>query len=154
MSALERKADIGDANLTVCELPLAHLRGPRSQAHFCAQSPHLILTRRNKSLARNHKSVRERLPICGLADNLVGFSGSRQFLSSKMNDLSVEVRHHDIIVSQPGTGLCMTYRRDPNSLMLEALCSMRSDPDAETLRFLTEAWKAAHAKAKALGWIR
>jgi hypothetical protein len=60
-------------------------------------------------------------------------------------DLSVEVRSHDIIVSQPGTGLCMTYRRDPNSPMLEALCSMRSDPDAETLRFLTEAWKAAHA---------
>ena len=61
-------------------------------------------------MARNHKSVRERLPICGLADNLVGLNGA---LSSKMTDLSVEVRYHDIIVSQSGTGLCVTYRRDP-----------------------------------------
>ena len=37
--------------------------------------------------------------------------------------------------------------------MLEALCSMRGDPDAKALKFLTEAWKAAHAKAKALGWL-
>ncbi len=37
--------------------------------------------------------------------------------------------------------------------MLEALCEMRSDPDAETLQFLSEAWKAAYAKAKALGWL-
>ena len=101
-------------------------------------------------MARNHKLVRERLPICGLADNLVGLNGA---LSSKMTDLSVEVRYHDIIVSQSGTGLCVTYRRDPNSPMLEALCSMRSDPDAETLRFFNEAWKAAYAKAKSLGWL-
>ena len=101
-------------------------------------------------MARNHKLVWEQLLICGLADNLVGFNGA---LSSKMTDLSVEVRYHDIIVSQPGTGLCVTYRRDPNSPMLEALCSMRSDPDAETLRFFNEAWKAAYAKAKALGWL-
>jgi hypothetical protein len=71
-----------------------------------------------------------------------------------MTDLSVEVRYHDIIVSQPGTGLSVTYRRDPNSPMLEALCSMRCDPDAETLQFFTKAWKAAHAKAKALGWLQ
>ena len=101
-------------------------------------------------MAPNHKLVRERLPICGLADNLVGLNG---VLSSKMTDLSVEVRYHDIVVSQSGTGLCVTYRRDPNSPMLEALCSMRSDPDAETLRFFNEAWKAAYAKAKSLGWL-
>jgi len=47
----------------------------------------------------------------------------------------------------------VTYRRDPSSPMLEALCEMRSDPDAETLQFLSEAWKAAFAKAKALGWL-
>ena len=46
-----------------------------------------------------------------------------------MADLSVEVRYHDIIVSQPETGRCVTYRRDPNSPMLEAFCDMRSDPD-------------------------
>jgi hypothetical protein len=73
-------------------------------------------------------------------------------LSSKM-DLFVEVRGHEIIVSESGTGHCVTYRRHPDSPILEALCSMRCDPDAETLRFFTEAWKAAYAKAKALGWL-
>ena len=42
----------------------------------------------------------------------------------------------------------MTYRRDPNSPMSEALCSMRSDPDAEALRFFTEAWKAAYGEGE------
>ena len=71
-----------------------------------------------------------------------------------MTDLSVEVRYHDIIVSQSGTGLCVTYRRDPNSPMLEALCSMRSDPDAETLRFFNEAWKAAYGEVTRLALTR
>lgn len=75
-------------------------------------------------------------------------------MSSKIDDLSVEVRHNDIIVTQPGTGRCVTYRREPNSQMLEAICSVRSDPNAETLQFLTEAWKAAYAKAKALRWLQ
>ena len=70
-----------------------------------------------------------------------------------MNDLSVEVRHHDIVVTQPGTGRCVTYRRDPSSPTLDALCDLRTDPDLETLQFLTEAWKAAYAKAKSLGWL-
>ena len=64
------------------------------------------------------------------------------------------MRHHDIIVSQPETGHCVTYRRDLElASMLEALCEIRGDPDAETLRFSTEAWKAAYARAKALGWL-
>jgi hypothetical protein len=80
--------------------------------------------------------------------------GSNTILSSNITDLSVEVRHHEIVVSQPETGRCVTYRRDSNSPMLEAVCSMRCDPDAETLKFFTAAWKAAYAKAKALGWLR
>jgi len=56
-----------------------------------------------------------------------------------MADLSVEVRHHDIIVSHPETGRCVIYRRDANSLMLEAFCEMRNDPDSETLQFFTQA---------------
>ena len=67
-----------------------------------------------------------------------------------MTDLSVEVRHQDIIVTKPGTGLCVTYRRVLNERVLEALCSMRGDPDANALTFLKEAWKAAHAKANRL----
>jgi hypothetical protein len=70
-----------------------------------------------------------------------------------MPDLSVEVRSQDIVVTKPGTGLSVTYRREPNEPMLVALCSMRSDPDADTLAFLAEAWRVAHAKAKTLGWL-
>ena len=50
-----------------------------------------------------------------------------------MDDLSVEVRHNDIIVTQPGTGRCVTYRREANSQMLEAICSMRSDPECRNI---------------------
>jgi hypothetical protein len=32
--------------------------------------------------------------------------------------------------------------------------SMREDPDPERARFLVSAWKAAHAKAQQLGWLR
>ena len=74
-------------------------------------------------------------------------------ICTKMIDLSVEVRGSDIHVTKPGTGLCMTYRRELNAPELIATCSMRCDPDAQTLQFLAEAWKAAHAKAKALGWL-
>jgi hypothetical protein len=74
-------------------------------------------------------------------------------LSRKMIDLSVEVRCQDIVVTKPGTGLSVTYRRERNEPTLVALCSMRSDPDADTLAFLAEAWRAAHAKAKTLGWL-
>ena len=110
------------------------------------------LTPTIKSLARNDKYMRKQPGICGLpttsSDRQV-----RQGFGRKMSGLSIDVRHHDIIVSQPETGHCVTYRRDPNSPMLEALCEIRGDPDAETLQFLTEAWKAAYAKAKALGWL-
>jgi len=68
-------------------------------------------------------------------------------------DLLVEVRRHDIIVSDPATGHCVTYRLNPDSPMLEGLCSMRCNPDAETLQFFTRAWKAAYAKARALDWL-
>jgi hypothetical protein len=71
----------------------------------------------------------------------------------KMADLSIEVRHHEIIVSEPKTGRSVTYRWNSSSRMLEALCEMRSDPDTDTLKFVTEAWKAAYAKAKVLGWF-
>jgi len=37
-------------------------------------------------------------------------------LSSNMNDLFVEVRHQEITVTKPGTGLRVMYRRGANSL--------------------------------------
>jgi hypothetical protein len=37
--------------------------------------------------------------------------------------------------------------------MLVSLDALRDDPDAEKAKFLAEAWRAAYAKAKALGWL-
>jgi hypothetical protein len=37
--------------------------------------------------------------------------------------------------------------------MLEAVDLKRDDPDREQAAFLVQAWKAAYAKAKALGWL-
>jgi len=68
-----------------------------------------------------------------------------------MPDLSVTLKHHDIIVSKPSVGLSVTYRRQGR--ILEAIQPMRIDPSAEELNFLIRAWKAAFAKAQSLGWL-
>jgi hypothetical protein len=68
-----------------------------------------------------------------------------------MANLNVEVRNHDIVVTKPGTDLGVTYRKHPQSPMLVALGFTRFD-FVET-GFLVQAWKAAYAKAKSLGWL-
>ena len=70
-----------------------------------------------------------------------------------MPDLSVSVHGHDIVVAQPNSGLSVTYRKLGYSPMLMALDSMRGDPEPEKLKFLVQAWKAAFAKAKSIGWL-
>ena len=70
-----------------------------------------------------------------------------------MAALTVEVRGPDIVVTEPETGLCVTYRRAPAAPTLVALSPLRSDPDARTSQFLADAWEAAYAKAKDLGWL-
>ena len=70
-----------------------------------------------------------------------------------MGDLVVEVKGADIVVRSPETGYCIVYRRVRDEPLLMALEPMRYDPDAEEARFLAQAWKAAHAKAKELGWL-
>jgi hypothetical protein len=47
----------------------------------------------------------------------------------------------------------VTYRRVLDAPMLEAVDLMRHDPNRDETEFLLEAWKAAYAKAKALGWL-
>jgi len=68
-----------------------------------------------------------------------------------MPELSVTHHHNDIIVSKPGLGLSVTYRRQGR--ILEAIEPLRVDPSAEELIFLVRAWKAAFAKAQSLGWL-
>ncbi len=67
-----------------------------------------------------------------------------------MRDLSVEVDNQDIVVTNPSSGLSVTYRREGRVLV--ALEPMRNDPHGEELNFLIRAWKAAFAKAQSLGW--
>jgi hypothetical protein len=50
-----------------------------------------------------------------------------------------------------GSGAVVIRKRVSRLKLLEFFAG--SDPDAETLQFLAEAWKAAYAKAKALGWL-
>jgi hypothetical protein len=69
-------------------------------------------------------------------------------------DLLVEVQDRDIVVRRPASGHSITYRRVLNAPMLEAVDLMRHDPDREEVAFLVQAWKAAYAKATALGWLR
>ena len=85
----------------------------------------------------------------GLTDTFSGIYRTR-FRAVKWPTFLSKCVVDDILVTQAGTGHCVTFRREPNSPMREAMCSMRNDPDAETLQFFAEAWKAAHAKAKAL----
>jgi hypothetical protein len=70
-----------------------------------------------------------------------------------MKDLSVEVRHHDLVVTMPSRGQSVTYRKDLAGPLLVALDSMRHGLDVERLEFLAQAWKAAYAKAKDIGWL-
>ena len=47
----------------------------------------------------------------------------------------------------------MTYRREVDAPMLISLDPLRDDPDAEKVKFLVQAWKAAYEKAQSQGWL-
>jgi hypothetical protein len=69
--------------------------------------------------------------------------------------LNVQVsQERDLVVTEPATGEQVVYRRDGNSPILVMMDSLRADPGAARVRFLVSAWKAAHAKAQQLGWLK
>jgi hypothetical protein len=71
--------------------------------------------------------------------------------------LGVELMNdRDIIVSQPEFGLSVTYRKDGDAPMLVAIEGIDEIDrfDQARLNFLVRAWKAAHQKARAIGWLR
>ena len=70
-----------------------------------------------------------------------------------MTKLLVEVRDRDFVIRRPASGYSITYRRVVDAPMLEAVDLERDDPNREEAEFLVQAWKAAFAKAKALGWL-
>jgi len=69
-----------------------------------------------------------------------------------MTALLVEVQDRDIVVRRPSSGHSVTYRRVLDAPMLEAV-DLKRDAPTEQAEFLAQAWKAAYAKAKALGWL-
>ena len=59
----------------------------------------------------------------------------------------------DIVVSSPDAGFSITYRRDGLAPMLVAIDGIgRSSPPSK-VKFWAQAWKAAHQKARAIGWL-
>jgi hypothetical protein len=71
-------------------------------------------------------------------------------------ELSVEVRDGDIIVTMPGTSLRVVYRK-PNqgSQLVARLDYFQNQQKGPITRaeFLARALKAANDKARELGWI-
>jgi hypothetical protein len=68
-------------------------------------------------------------------------------------DLSIQLVQHDIIVTMPETGYSVTYRKDGRSPWLFAVEGIdRTDIPAK-VQFWAKAWKAAHQKARAVGWL-
>ena len=74
---------------------------------------------------------------------------------SDVAGLNVQVSHdRDLVVTEPGTGEQVVYRKDGDLPVLVMMDSLRADPNAARVRFLVSAWKAAHAKAQQLGWLK
>jgi len=60
----------------------------------------------------------------------------------------------DIVVSNPESGLSITYRKDGWAPMLIAVDGRDGSSEPGKVKFWAQAWKAAHKKARALGWLR
>jgi hypothetical protein len=68
--------------------------------------------------------------------------------------LDVElINNRDIVVSNPLAGFSVTYRKYGDAPMLVAIDGMGRLTDLARVRFLAEAWRAAHRKAVAVGWL-
>ena len=73
-----------------------------------------------------------------------------------MQDLHIEVRAHDIVVTMPGTSLRVVYRRPHRGSQLVARLDYFQDQQKGPItraEFLDRALKAAKDKARELGWI-
>ncbi len=68
--------------------------------------------------------------------------------------LDVElIDDRDIVVSHPQFGFSVTYRKNGHEPMLIAIDGIGRVTDASEAQFLAQAWKAAHQKARELGWL-
>ena len=60
----------------------------------------------------------------------------------------------DIVVSNPESGLSITYRKEGSAPMLVAVDGIDGSSEPSKLKFWAQAWKAAYQKARAMGWLR
>jgi hypothetical protein len=59
----------------------------------------------------------------------------------------------DIVVSQPESGFSVTYRKDGDAPMLYAIDGIGRTGSPAEVRFWAQARKAAHEKARRVGWL-
>jgi hypothetical protein len=60
----------------------------------------------------------------------------------------------DIVVSNPDAGISITYRKDGVAPKLVAIEGIDRSSEPARIKFWAQAWKAAHQKALAMGWLR
>jgi len=68
--------------------------------------------------------------------------------------LGVElINNRDIVISSPESRFSVTYRKDGDAPMLVAIDGIGRVVDQAKVKFRAQAWKAAHEKACAVGWL-
>ena len=63
------------------------------------------------------------------------------------------IGERDIVVTSPDSGFSITYRKDGLAPMLVAIDGIGRASDPLEVRFWAQAWRAAHQKARAIGWL-
>jgi hypothetical protein len=63
------------------------------------------------------------------------------------------VGERDIVVTSQ-SGFSITYRKDGLAPMLVAIDGIGRSSEPSMVKFWAQAWKAAHQKARAVGWLR
>jgi hypothetical protein len=64
------------------------------------------------------------------------------------------VGDRDIVVTSPDSGFSITYRKKGDAPLLFAINGIDRLDEPAKVRFWAQAWKAAHQKARAIGWLR
>jgi hypothetical protein len=72
----------------------------------------------------------------------------------EIDNLAIEITRNSITITKPHTGQHVTYSKDPVFPLLVAPDALRENLDAARAAFLAQAWKAAHATACRIGWLR
>ncbi|MGD0532925.1 MAG: hypothetical protein ABSA62_11830 [Methyloceanibacter sp.] len=71
------------------------------------------------------------------------------------DDLHVELRDRDIVVTMPGTSFRVVYRKPDGGQLVARLDYFQNQQKGPITRaqFLARAWKLTNDKARELGWI-